>query len=109
MTIYKYDHMALGTVRWCSKFKVAGLLRFIFLHLKLLLPVSWNVKNNGSNPKKHSLKMKRGKKKTWRNPDIVKKVPRSYTWRSDVLYTFPESLSFLEQHWSGHSSLPTPS
>jgi len=51
MTIYKYDRMALGTIHWCSKFKVAGLLRFIFLHLKLSLLVSWNVKNKSSNPK----------------------------------------------------------
>jgi hypothetical protein len=59
MTIYKYDHMALGNIRWCPEFKVAGLLRFIFLHLKLLLLVSQNVKNNGSNSNKYRLKMKR--------------------------------------------------
>ena len=84
MTIYKYDHLALGTILCCSKFKVAGLLRLIFLHLKLLLLVSRDVKNNGSNPDKHRLKMKRKKKKH----EEVRKLSERYLGRirGDLMY-----------------------
>lgn len=82
-------------------FKVAGLLGFMILHWTLLTFLSRNINNNGSDSYKYHLKMKQ----ISRNPENDKVVPRSYMWRSDVMYTFPESVSFLEQHRSGHSSL----